>query len=55
METLCTGTRDDGNRCTRHRAAERETCRWHHPEVLEEKARRLEAAAARVRGVAVPA
>lgn len=47
---LCEGTNMDGTRCTRHKAGGRTTCRWHHPEVVEARARALEEQAARLRG-----
>lgn len=50
---LCDGTNQDGSPCTRHHAEGRPTCRWHHPEVLEERARRLEEQAAEIRAALV--
>lgn len=47
---LCEGTNMDGTPCTRHKAGGRDTCRWHHPEVVEARAKLLEEQAARLRG-----
>ena len=54
-EILCSGTNMDGGRCTRHRTPGEVTCRHHHPEKVEERARLLEEQAARVRGISVEA
>ena len=48
-EVLCRGTSLDGKPCTRHRSPDRETCRWHSPEAVEERAAALEEQAARIR------
>lgn len=49
MNVLCTGKNLDRTDCTRHRAVGRDTCRWHHPEVLEARALRLEELARQLR------
>lgn len=54
-DVLCAGINLDGTRCTRHRARGEVTCRWHHPEKVEERARKLEEQASQIRGNAVPA
>lgn len=48
---LCTGTNLDGSECTRHRRRGTTTCSHHDPVKVEERARALEAQAARVRGL----
>lgn len=48
-EVLCTGTNLDGSRCTRHRTPGTVVCRWHKPEMVEERARKLEEQAAYIR------
>lgn len=48
-DVLCRGTSLDGTPCTRHRSPGQETCRWHSPEAVEERAQALEEQAARIR------
>ena len=48
-DVLCRGTSLDGTPCTRHRSPGQETCRWHNPEAIEERAQALEEQAARIR------
>lgn len=52
MDVLCVGTSLDGKPCTRHRAPGRDTCRWHHPEKIEERALALEERATALRATA---
>jgi hypothetical protein len=49
-KVLCQGVNLDGRECTRHRTPGEETCWWHRPEKVEERARALEEQAARLRG-----
>lgn len=46
---LCQATGLDGSPCTRHRTHDRETCWWHSPEKIEERARKLEEQANQLR------
>jgi hypothetical protein len=48
---LCVGYNQDGSPCHRHHAIGRSTCRWHHPEVLDQRAAAHEAEAARLRSM----
>lgn len=48
-EVLCRGTSLDGKPCTRHRSPGEETCRWHNPTAIEERAKAHEEQAARIR------
>lgn len=47
---LCQGTNLEGEPCTRHRTPGMTVCWWHDPDRVEERARKLEEQAARVRG-----
>lgn len=49
---LCSGTRRDGSPCTRHRKPGGDTCKWHSPESIEQRAAALEAQAAEIRATA---
>lgn len=46
---LCLAPNLDGTKCTRHRTPGEDTCWWHHPDKVEERAQRLEAQAAALR------
>lgn len=54
-EAFCRGTNVDGTRCIRHRTPGQEVCWWHQPERVEERARKLEEQAARLRGTVAAA
>ena len=51
MDVLCRGKNKDGRGCTRHRNNGLDTCRWHHPEMLEKRARAMDEEAKRLREV----
>lgn len=46
---LCRKPNEEGELCARHKTPGEDHCWWHNPERVEERARKLEERAARIR------